>query len=615
MASATSSPPVLLVGFGEAMIRFAPEPCKDVPLPDEKGCGMFLRSVGGDELNVCVAVAQLNKGSDKPAPQWVSVLPTGPLGDVVHECGVYAGVDMGKVIRVPDSDVGIFTVLPELRTVHYQRRHSAFALHQPDALQWEQLLAVPAEGPRKWLHITGITPQVSPAARESWQRAVQAAVRLGVPVSMDFNHRKQLGTLDDLWSLTKPLLPSLQVLILSTGSLCELAQLEGVPVTVSAVDEEDEGWLALMAKLRAQWHVPRLAVCFKRRDQQGVQRRWSAIATASGVHTTARLPVLHKPKDECGGGSAWAAGLLDALWGQSVNTEKAEGDGTAVVYNSAVVHAARRADLLAALCQETIGDHSHVVRAKLESLENSHKDKEISLCGGADQQVRIEETLRVMNSAGVLAILRAKNGAAAIERGKELIALGCRAIEVTLDSDNWRQVLRELASCAPPHVAVGVGTVMDDSVSLLGEVAALGGRFALSPINPIGFIDACHALGLLAVPSGFTSNELWDLHRRGAKMIKLFHAGVVGPAGLKSMMSVSPLRALNIAPSGGVTPENLPQWWEAGARAVGMGTNLAGSDINYATGTPEYAAAVQDWQKSGREAARRVFELVAKRFA
>ena len=60
-----------------------------------------------------------------------------------------------------------------------------------------------------------------------------------------------------------------------------------------------------------------------------------------------------------------------------------------------------------------------------------------------------------------------------------------------------------------------------------------GAKFALSPINPLGFIDACHAAGLVAVPSGFTSNELWDLHRKGARMIKLFHAGVVGPSGLK----------------------------------------------------------------------------------
>ena len=51
------------------------------------------------------------------------------------------------------------------------------------------------------------------------------------------------------------------------------------------------------------------------------------------------------------------------------------------------------------------------------------------------------------------------------------------------------------------------------------------------------------------------------------------------------MLSVSPLRALNILPSGGVTPENLAAWWDAGAQIVGMGTNLAGGDVNFAPGT------------------------------
>lgn len=55
----------------------------------------------------------------------------------------------------------------------------------------------------------------------------------------------------------------------------------------------------------------------------------------------------------------------------------------------------------------------------------------------------------------------------------------------------------------------------------------LGGKFALSPINPLGFIPECKRVGLLAVPSGLSSNECWDLKRQGAKMIKLFHAGQV----------------------------------------------------------------------------------------
>ncbi len=77
---------------------------------------------GGDELNVAIALAKLGHGS----VSWASVLPTGPLGDVVLEAARSHKVDTSQVSRV-EGDIGIFTVLPEKKTVHYQRRHAAFA--------------------------------------------------------------------------------------------------------------------------------------------------------------------------------------------------------------------------------------------------------------------------------------------------------------------------------------------------------------------------------------------------------------------------------------------------------------------------------------------------------
>ncbi len=50
---------------------------------------------------------------------------------------------------------------------------------------------------------------------------------------------------------------------------------------------------------------------------------------------------------------------------------------------------------------------------------------------------RVEETLGRLKSAGVLPILRAKNADVAIARGVELAQMGCRALEITLDSVRW----------------------------------------------------------------------------------------------------------------------------------------------------------------------------------
>ena len=81
------------------------------------------------------------------------------------------------------------------------------------------------------------------------------------------------------------------------------------------------------------------------------------------------------------------------------------------------------------------------------------------------------------------------------------------------------------------------------------------------------------------------------------------------------MLGVSPLAAMNIMPSGGVSPANLDEWLDAGAAIVGMGSNLAGKEIAHPTGSEAYKKAANDWAASGRAAAKSVFDSVAKRYA
>lgn len=84
---------------------------------------------------------------------------------------------------------------------------------------------------------------------------------------------------------------------------------------------------------------------------------------------------------------------------------------------------------------------------------------------------------------------------------------------------------------------------------------------------------------------------------------------------LKSMLGVSPLSVMNIMPSGGVSPSNVDDWLDAGAAIVGMGSNLAGSDISFPTASAEYKEAVAKWEATGRDAAKSVFDNIAKRYA
>ena len=266
----------------------------------------------------------------------------------------------------------------------------------------------------------------------------------------------------------------------------------------------------------------------------GTEAAKAAAPAAIARHSTHALPVWHKPVDDLGGGSAWAAGIISALHFRPV---------------ASPLEALRRADLLSALCMNTPGDFSAVTQQELAEAEAAYEGREARLVG-AQAEVRsaaeaelaksadaeLVKTAEALKRARVLAILRVKDpsaaaAAAAVARGVELASLGCRAIEVTLDSPRWEEVLGGLHSrLAAQNVSLGVGTVMDETVhSALSRALALGARFALSPIEPVDFVSSATALGILPIPSALTTNEIWDQRRRGVLMTKLFHAGLYSP--------------------------------------------------------------------------------------
>ena len=372
------------VGFGEAMVRLAP-----LDLTNEYGRGnpsssaKMLFSVGGDELNVMVAAAKIGVASE-----WVSILPTGPMGDVVANCATDAGVETGRLIRLPSEEgalIGIFFVMPSLRRVEYTRRASAFC-EQTMArtrFDWDAILQDASGGRNVYVHATGITPMLGDGAYGNWTKSMVAAERCGVPVVCDLNHRPQLGTLAELWERVVPSLGAIKVLILSRGSLAGLTALFalGAPAAVEVEGGASESWEAAharevmtLAMIHARLAGPAVVCCFKNRDDANVQRRWSVLIDAAGTHTTQSLPTFHIAKDECGGGSAWACGIMHALSlapGSPASRFSDGGSGGPVQIEGVtdICAAMRHADLLAALCQEVAGDHSTVTLEELSAAE------------------------------------------------------------------------------------------------------------------------------------------------------------------------------------------------------------------------------------------------------
>lgn len=622
-----------LVTFGEAMIRYAPVDSKEEWHGKPSAASHVLRSVGGDELNVAVCLARLGW----PAPIWVSSLPDGPLGDMVRESAADAGVSLEHCAVDKGGDIGTYTVLPELKTVHFQRRNSAFA-HQRTSVDWHGVLK--AAGPA-WVHLTGITPMISAPSCREWQAGLTAAAETRCPVSFDFNHRPQLGTLDELWALVSPFLKSIHLLILSVASLRGLAALLGVDETDGAAKSHavkrsrlDRGGngeqaakglseghevecLPLLRALHAKLLGPALACCFKERDEAGVQTRSSAIVDASGSYSTEETPTRHCPQDECGGGSAWAAGVIDRLARDLPATGVERNQHGLVRLGGSSSEATRRADLLAALCQEVPGDHSTVTRAQLEDHEVRFKGRpaEVGMTTGPllslnayDAAARVEVALERLGGARVIAIIRAKNEALAVERAAELASLGFKAIEVTMDSAGCAEgtLLPKVVAAVGSRAVVGVGTVT--SLAHIDTAFKGGASFALSPVRPVagwgelGFVGECHRRGILAMPSAFTPQEIYEcVEVHGAKCVKIFPAQLWSPSALSDLRRIGDFGKYRLSPSGGIDAANAGAWLAAGAFAVGMGSCLCGKDVAVAPGDIGASeAAMDDWRRRGR---------------
>jgi len=585
------------VAFGEAMLRIAPLEGETFSKTNKPSAATnSLLTVGGDELNVAVALSLLGISSE-----WVSVLPSGPLGNIVIRSAQNNSVSLANAIIVQNSDIGLFFVLPEEKRVHYQRYQSAWAQQQVDFFDWEKIFT---SKPKLWYHITGISPMTGDIPAHNWIESVKTAIKHNVPISMDFNHRPQLGTIDKLWNIIKPYIKSLNILILSQDSIIGLSQLHGIYDSNLSSEK-------LILELHKLLGV-NLAYCHKYRNvqvvdgkQSEVQTRFSVIAHDGVLFSTEKTPIYHIPKDECGGGSAWSAGYIASMMEiKSKGEEKINW-----------INVLRRADLLAALCQETVGDHSIIKASTLLSFEQKFHNQSadissnevVSVIHNPSTTQFFHNVLKGIKDAKVIPILRAKNSQLTIERGKELIDLGCKCLEITLDTPGILDILKEVKSyiqSTNSSCTLGVGTITDKSqiISVVGLV-----DFAISPVNPTGFIDECHKYNILAIPAASSPQELWNTKLAGAWAVKLFPSQLWSPAALKEVLNVGPLGELNVIATGGITPEKYLEWMSAGAVAVGMGSRLCGTDLKFSYDDPQFATEHKLWKENGRNVAKELF--------
>jgi 2-dehydro-3-deoxyphosphogalactonate aldolase len=155
--------------------------------------------------------------------------------------------------------------------------------------------------------------------------------------------------------------------------------------------------------------------------------------------------------------------------------------------------------------------------------------------------------------------------------GAAIFEGGIRIIEVPLNSPDPLDSIARLAKKFGEEMLVGGGTVLR-SIKVR-DVKEAGGRLIVSPNTNPDVITASATQGLVSCPGYFTPTEAFAALDAGATALKLFPAEGAGPAVLKAQLAVIP-KGVPMIVVGGVAPDNLQQWLDAGATGFGLGGGL-----------------------------------------
>ncbi|GMQ93538.1 MAG: 2-dehydro-3-deoxygluconokinase [Acidimicrobiia bacterium] len=238
---------------------------------------------GGAETNVLAALCRLGHRCG-----WIGGLAENDLGRRVANDLRRAGIDISSAFRCSSLRMGVYYIEhaagPLVTRVVYDRDASCASSIRPDMVDWDTLFDT------RFVHLTGVTPALSPSALATVQDVVRDAGAEGVKISFDVNYRAKLWTADQAARTLEPLIENVDLLICSHRDA----------VLLFGCDRDPYLAVRQLADRTTADHV-----VLTRGDQ-------GAMATdGSSMFEEAVLPVV--PVDRLGAGDAFAAGVLHGV--------------------------------------------------------------------------------------------------------------------------------------------------------------------------------------------------------------------------------------------------------------------------------------------------------------
>lgn len=202
--------------------------------------------------------------------------------------------------------------------------------------------------------------------------------------------------------------------------------------------------------------------------------------------------------------------------------------------------------------------------------------------------------LDAIEKSSIVAIIRTKTAAEGRSAAAALHSAGITLFEFTTTTPDAFDLIEEYS--AIKGITVGVGTAMSPAHVISAKKA--GATFVLSPHTDAAVIKKTLDLDLLSIPGVATPTDVARALQAGAKTLKLFPASHFGPSYLKAVRDPFPQAQWLV--TGGVSVENVKDWFAAGAMGFGVGGPLlSGGDSEIPSRVAAFVSEIQK-VKSGK---------------
>lgn len=176
-----------------------------------------------------------------------------------------------------------------------------------------------------------------------------------------------------------------------------------------------------------------------------------------------------------------------------------------------------------------------------------------------------------LRAGGLVPVIRARSREQALQAAAALVAGGIGALEITFTVPGALRCLEAVADRYGDEVLLGAGTVLDAESCRAALLAGAG--FIVSPALAPETIRMTRRYGAVSIPGALTPTEVLTAWEAGADFVKVFPCDAMGGAKyLKALRA--PLPQVALIPTGGVTLATARAFLEAGAAALGVGSDL-----------------------------------------